>query len=128
TRRMPAARDPGTALVEGDESSWTSAVPRLGWTDAIRAIELDDAVRRSLRYRRAYQMDLQPANEETNFKGTMTLVGCPIFWLPVPLLALAAFVRGLGCVILGVFAVFLLLQAFRWALPRSDGPESPAKR
>jgi len=124
---MPAARDPGTALVEGDESSWTSPSPRLGWTDAIRAIELDDAVRRSLRYRRAYQMDLAEANEETNFKGTMTLVGCAIFWLTIPLLALAAYYPPFAYVLFAVICLFIVLQLLRWVIPKRGGPEGPAK-
>jgi hypothetical protein len=126
-RRMPAPADPGSALVEGDSASWTSASPRLGWTDAIRAIELDDAVRRSLRYRRAYLMDLQDASEEANFKGTMTLVGCGMLWLAIALLFTSIWVPPLGYVIFPAFGIFLVLQLLRWVLPRPGGPDKPAK-
>ena len=37
--------------------------PTLGWTDETRALELDDAVRRSLAYHRAYTLDLQHVDE-----------------------------------------------------------------
>ena len=124
---MPAPADPGTALVEGDDASWTSASPRLGWTDAIRAIELDDAVRRSLRYRRAYQMDLQDASEEGNFKGTMTLVGCSMLWLVIAVLFASIWMPQLGYVIFPALGIFLILQLLRWALPRSRGPDEPGK-
>jgi Oxidoreductase family, NAD-binding Rossmann fold len=126
-RRMPAPADPGTALVEGDDASWTSPAPRLGWTDAIRAIELDDAVRRSLRYRRAYQMDLQDASEEGNFKGTMTLVGCSMLWLAIGLLFASIWMPQLGYVIFPALGIFLVLQALRWVVPRRGGPDKPAK-
>ena len=127
TRRMPAAVDPGTALTEGDDVCWTSPMPRLGWTDAIRAIELDDAVRRSLHHRRAYQMDLQEASEEANFKGTMTLVGCSILWLIIALLFASIWVPYIGYVIFPALGVFLVLQLFRWAIPRSGGPGGSGK-
>ena len=126
-RRMPGPADPGTALVEGDDASWTGTPPRLGWTDAIRAIELDDAVRRSLRYRRAYLMDLQDASEEANFKGTMTLVGCGMLWLAIGLLFTSIWVPQVGYVIFPAFGIFLVLQMLRWVLPRSGGPDKPAK-
>jgi hypothetical protein len=127
SRRMPGPTDPGAALVEGDEASWTSASPRLGWTDAIRAIELDDAVRRSLRYRRAYQMDLQDASEEGNFKGTMTLVGCSMLWLVIGILFASIWVPQLGYVIFPALGIFLILQMLRWSLPRPRGPDEPGK-
>ena len=127
SRRMPAPADPGTALVEGDDVSWTSSSPRLGWTDAIRAIELDDAVRRSLRYRRAYQMDLQDASEEGNFKGTMTLVGCSMLWLAIGLLFASIWMPQLGYVIFPAMGIFLVLQLLRWVVPRRGGPDKPAK-
>jgi hypothetical protein len=126
-RRMPGPADRGAALVEGDDASWTGTPPRLGWTDAIRAIELDDAVRRSLRYRRAYLMDLQDASEEGNFKGTMTLVGCGMLWLAIGLLFTSIWVPQLGYVIFPAFGIFLVLQLLRWVLPRPGGPDKPAK-
>src|SRR5205085_1981970 len=50
------------------------------WQDAVRALELDDAARRSLERRRASTLEYPEASEEVGFKGTMTLVGCGMLW------------------------------------------------
>ncbi len=87
--------------------------PTLGWTDEIRALELDDSIRRSLHYRRAYTLDLQDATEEANFKGTMTLVGCSLMWIILVLLFLSIWVPWLGWLIFPSLGVFLGLQFLR---------------
>ena len=114
---IPEAAPPA----ESRETSWTQPVPRLGWTDAIRALELDDAVRRSLHYHRSYTLDLQEASEETNFKGTMTLVGCGLLWVTIVLLFLSVWMPRLGWVIFPAIALFLGLQLFRWIVPKKRG-------
>ena len=100
-----------------EETNLTEASPRLGWLDAIRALELDDAVRRSLARRRAYSLDFPEATEEASFKGAMTLVGCGLLWLSLLLLILSRWVWWLGWLILPVFAIFLGMQLLRWAVP-----------
>lgn len=87
-----------------------SGGPHLGWTDEIRALELDDAVRRSLRYHRAMTLDLQDATEEASFKGTMTLVGCSLMWTILVLLFLSIWLPWLGWLIFPSLGVFLVLQ------------------
>jgi predicted dehydrogenase len=87
--------------------------PRLGWTDEIRALELDDSIRRSLRYRRAYTLDLQDATEDASFKGTMTLVGCSLMWIILVLLFMSIWVPWLGWLIFPSLGVFLVLQLLR---------------
>lgn len=87
--------------------------PRLGWTDEIRALELDDAIRRSLHYRRAYTLDLQDATEESTFKGTMTLVGCSLMWIALVLLFLSIWVPWLGWLIFPALGAFLAMQFLR---------------
>lgn len=107
---------------ETEQACLTEATPRLGWLDAIRALELDDAVRRSVRYRRAYSLDFPEATEEASFKGAMTLVGCGLLWLSLLLLIMSVWIPALGWLILPVFGVFLVMQALRWAVPGGREP------
>jgi hypothetical protein len=94
----------------------------LSWQDEIRALELDDAVRRSIERRRAYTLEYQESGEDVGFKGTMTLVGCALIWLiPVLLLASAAFPQ-LGWLIVPVLLGFLGLQLLRWLVPSPTHP------
>ncbi|MBI3409073.1 MAG: Gfo/Idh/MocA family oxidoreductase [Planctomycetes bacterium] len=93
---------------------------RLGWLDEVRALELDDAVRRSIARRRASTLDFQEVTEEAGFKGTMTLVGCGLLWMSVMLLILSAWVPWLGWLIAPVFAIFLVMQLLRWVMPAKD--------
>lgn len=111
-----------------EDRCWTTSVaeipPTLGWTDEIRALELDDSIRRSLHYRRAYTLDLQDATEEANFKGTMTLVGCSLMWTILVLLFLSIWVPWLGWFIFPSLAVFLGLQFLRRFVREKD-PTQP---
>jgi hypothetical protein len=95
----------------------TKAPASLGWQDELRALELDDAARRSVEKGRSNTLDLQETSEEASFKGTMTLVGCSLIWLTVLVLILSAWVPWLAWLIVPVFGVFLLLQGLRWAMP-----------
>jgi hypothetical protein len=73
-----------------EEAVQPAAPPRrLIWQDAVRALELDDAARRSVQKRRASTMEYQEASEEVGFKGTMTLVGCGLIWLTIALIIVA---------------------------------------
>ncbi len=120
-RRLLVPGATGTACL-------TSQSSRLGWLDAIRALELDDAARRSVERRRAYNLDFQEATEEASFKGTMTLVGCGLLWLSLLLLILSMWISWLGWFILPAFGVFLVLQVFRWVVPKDGGQESSGGR
>jgi len=91
----------------------------LGWTDEIRGLELDDAVRRSLRYRRSSTLDLQDASEEASFKGTMTLVGCSLMWTILVFLILSIWIPKIGWVIFPALGIFLLMQTLRGVI-KSD--------
>jgi predicted dehydrogenase len=99
------------------EEALTKMPPQLGWLDELRAVELDDAARRSAHYGRSSTLDLQEATEEASFKGTMTLVGCSLIWLALIALILAVWVHWLAWLILPVLAVFLGLQTLRWIVP-----------
>lgn len=93
----------------------------LGWQDEVRALELDDAARRSVERRRSSTLDFVDATDEAaSFKGTMTLVGCGLIWLGVALLILSVWVPWLAWVIGPAFALFLVLQLFRWIVPHKE--------
>jgi predicted dehydrogenase len=109
--------------------------PLVTWQDAIRAVELDDAARRSIEKRRSSLLEYQEASEDVGFKGTMTLVGCVVLWL-LPLVLLSTMlVRPIGWVelpggfwvyvphiawlVVPVLAVFLILQLFRYLIPKA---------
>jgi predicted dehydrogenase len=95
----------------------TSSPPSLAWLDAIRAIELDENVRRSLHYGRSYAPDLQDASEEVTFKGTMTLVGCSLIWVMILMLILSIWLPWMGWLIIPLLGAFLVLQLLRYAVP-----------
>jgi hypothetical protein len=106
-------------------TQYSSARPTLtpsprqpSWQDVIRALELDDAARRGLAKRRSSTLEYPEATEEVGFKGTMTLVGCGLFWLILLLLILSAWKPWLGWFILPVLVIFLGLQALRWVVRR----------
>ncbi len=103
-----------------EKTCLTEAMPRLGWLDAIRALELDDAVRRSAERRRAYSLDFLEATEEASFKGAMTLVGCSLLWLSLLLLIMSMWMPNLGWLILPIFGIFLVMQLLRWAVPEKQ--------
>ncbi len=93
--------------------------PLLTWQDTVRAVELDDAARRSVEKRRSSVMEYQEASEEVGFKGTMTLVGCLVIWL-LPLVVLATiYIPQLSVLIAAVLAAFLGLQLLRYVIPKA---------
>jgi myo-inositol 2-dehydrogenase/D-chiro-inositol 1-dehydrogenase len=96
------------------------------WQDEVRALELDDAARRSVERRRANLMEYQEASEEVGFKGTMTLAGCALLWGALLLLIVSRWVPQLGWLILPLLVVFIVLQLLRYAIPRP--PEEGGQR
>ncbi len=132
--------DPWLALLDAFEQAWQArgagvspvgqTRPQSSWLDTIRALELDDAARRSIEKRRSSVLEFQEASEEVGFKGTMTLVGCSLLWIMLLLLILAAVLprdllmtRFLGWPILGwmfiaPIVVFLALQLLQYIVPR----------
>jgi predicted dehydrogenase len=87
------------------------------WQTAIRALELDDAVRRSLARRRVSVLEYPEPTEEVGFKGTMTLVGCSVLWVVLTLLILSRWAPWAGWLIVPILIVFLGLQLLRWIVP-----------
>jgi predicted dehydrogenase len=84
------------------------------WQDEVRALELDDAARRSVAKRRVSTLDYQQVSEEVGFKGTMTLVGCGLLWALLGVLLLAMWQPVLFWAIIPLLAAFLVLQLLRW--------------
>jgi predicted dehydrogenase len=120
--------DPWPVLIEMFEravepSAASEKQPRLSWQDTIRALELDDAARRSVARRRSSLLEYPEATEEVGFKGTMTLVGCSLVWGMLLLLILSRWWPMLGWLIVPLIVVFLGLQLLRYVIPqqREDG-------
>jgi predicted dehydrogenase len=118
--------DPWPELVDSFERLVTkSQVPAavlLTWQDAIRALELDDAARRSIERRRSFLLEYPEATEEVGFKGTMTLVGCSMLWSVLLLLILSRWWPALGWLIVPLIVAFLGMQLLRYFIPKR--PES----
>jgi hypothetical protein len=111
-----------------DDACLTSIPAALGWQDELRALELDDAARRSAESGRSSTLDVQEVTEETSFKGTMTLVGCTLIWVTVAVLIASLWVPWLAWVLVPLLTIFLLLQALRWVLPGDTSkPRAPAR-
>jgi predicted dehydrogenase len=96
------------------------------WQTAVRALELDDAGRRSVRRRRVSTLEYPEASEEVGFKGTMTLVGCALLWIVLLLAILSHWVYWLGWLIIPVLLFFLGMQLLRWVVPGRPGRERRA--
>jgi predicted dehydrogenase len=115
--------DPWPALIETfeyfvEKFPASAGRPRLSWQDSLRALELDDAARRSVERRRSSLLEYPEATEEVGFKGTMTLVGCSLVWGMLLLLILSRWWPILGWLIVPLIVVFLGLQLLRYFIPR----------
>jgi predicted dehydrogenase len=110
--------DPDVRLVEAFEQAVAGQPTAITWQDAVRALELDDAARRSLSRRRTSLLEYPEATEEVGFKGTMTLVGCAVLWVILLLVILTAWQPWLRWFIVPLLVVFLGLQLLRYAIPK----------
>jgi hypothetical protein len=92
------------ALVGGPGSpDAAAAVPAATWADAARAIELADAVPRSVAKGRAVDLHQEEFSDLGTFRGTMASLGCGIILAALVLVILAALVGGIA-------------HEFEWAL------------
>jgi predicted dehydrogenase len=99
---------------------------RVSWQDCVRALELDDAARRSIERRRASTMEYPEASEEVGFKGTMVLTGCAMLWSSILLLILSHWFPSLRWLIVPLLILFLGLQLLRYVIPpRPDNRREP---
>jgi len=119
--------DPWPALMEAfeqaiEKTAATVRRQRPSWQDALRALELDDAARRSVERRRSSVLEYPEATEEVGFKGTMTLVGCSMLWIVLLFVIVAHWWENawpiLRWLIVLFLVVFLGLQLLRYFLPR----------
>jgi hypothetical protein len=100
------------------------------WSNATRAAELADWAWYSLDRRRAVDVFREEHGELASFKGRMTAIGCGLIWLTLFVLIVIAVGKGLhwpgmdllAVVTVLIWSVFLLFQALRWTLPKSDRP------
>jgi predicted dehydrogenase len=116
------AFDPWPELVGAFEQA-VATEEKTTWQAAQRALELDDAARRSALRRRAYALEYPQASEEVGFKGTMTLIGCGMLWVTVIFLILSYLfdaLKWLRWIILLAIVVFLIMQILRFFVRRAE--------
>ena len=102
-------------------SAPTSLAPALGLGDGTRAMELSEAVARSLRRGRTIDLHYESISEESSFKSIMTSTGCMILLAIMLMLPLALAGPPLGFpwtiyiayVIPPVLLLFAVLQVLR---------------
>jgi myo-inositol 2-dehydrogenase/D-chiro-inositol 1-dehydrogenase len=110
-------------------------VPGPDLSDGTRAMELSEAVVRSLRRGRTIDMHYESISEEATFKSIMTSTGCMILLgclliLPLALAGPALGVNGtiyIAYLIPPVLVAFTVLQVLRFAIGK-EGREKPRKR
>jgi predicted dehydrogenase len=95
------------------------------WHDALRTMELADAIDHSLHRGRTIELQFGKPSEQATFKGMMSGVGCALLMVALLGTILATAVAGLKfqlakiwpVFLLGVLVLFLLLQLLRLAFP-----------
>jgi myo-inositol 2-dehydrogenase/D-chiro-inositol 1-dehydrogenase len=98
--------------------------------DGTRAMELSEAVIRSLRRGRTIELHYESISEESSFKSIMTSTGCMILLgalliLPLALAGPALGVSGtiyLAYIIPPVLVIFAVIQILRFGIRREDVP------
>ena len=110
----------------------TGELPSPNLLDGTRAMELSEAVNRSLRRGRTVELHYESISEEANFKSIMTSTGCLIFLAMLIVLPLAMAGPPLGIpwtlyipyLILPALVLFMILQALKLAIrrPRTARP------
>lgn len=76
--------NPGKALLTQFESVTAGTPTQPTWTDLMRAFEVLDASRRSVRRRRTIELYFDTQSERNLFKTHMTAIGCGIISLTLP--------------------------------------------
>lgn len=134
-------------LARAIESPEAAAECTAIWSEAIRDVELADAIPRSLVRGRTIEVQHEQPTEEGTFKGLMTSLGCGLLLIGLGAVvvlalldavananhwqALSAILRPWPWVLCGVFSVFLVFQLLlrittRAEQARSGGTESIA--
>ena len=99
--------------------------------DGTRAMELSEAVNRSLRRGRTVEIHYESISEDATFKSVMTSTGCLVFFASLLVLPIAMAGPPLGMkwtlyipyLILPALVLFVVLQTLRLAIrrPRNTG-------
>ena len=120
TEELWSEWDAWTAFVPVVETACENlaSLPRIGWPDAIHALELDDALRRSVEKRRPQSLDYREITEEVGARGTLTLIGCGMIWLMLLVFGLSVWVPWIRWAIVPMLGGFLLLLAMQWLARR----------
>jgi predicted dehydrogenase len=79
------------------------------WQDEVRALELDDALRRSIEKRRTSGLEYQEISEEVATKSTLTLIGCGVIWLILLVLVVSIWWPWIRWAIVPLLLLFLSL-------------------
>ena len=113
---------------------------RPDWSDALRSMELTEALQRSVARGRTVEVKLAGETEEGTFKGVMTSLGCSLIMLATGMLFVAAIVDfllreagvdtqairiALPWVVLTMFVLFLALQALKLVIQPSSDKNDP---
>ena len=110
------AWDGWTVLVPLVEAACANPVPpaRVNWQDEIHALELDDALRRSVEKRKAHSLEYRQVSEEIGSKGTMTLIGCGMIWLILLIFGISIWLPWIRWLIVPLLGGFLVLLTMQW--------------
>ena len=68
--------DPAAEVLATLQAALAGETVEPSWTDAVRSVELVEAVERSLRRGKQVELRWDDNPEESNFKSTMTALGC----------------------------------------------------
>jgi myo-inositol 2-dehydrogenase/D-chiro-inositol 1-dehydrogenase len=126
--------DPHEAVMEVLERSLErresppESLPSPNLNDGIRAMEVAEAVVRSLRRGRTIDLHYEPISEDANFKSVMTSTGCLVLLGILVLLPLSLagpplglpWTLYLGYLIPPALVIFVLLQSLRLAVHRKE--------
>ncbi len=108
--------DQGWALLAAaiETARENSAPMPISWQDEIRALELQDALRRSVEKRRTSGLEYQEISEEIGNKGTLTLIGCGMIWLLLLVVGLSIWWPPIRWAIVPLLLGYLALLAMNW--------------
>jgi predicted dehydrogenase len=106
------------------------------WPEAIRSLEIVEAVEKSLKKGRTISVGVEGRTETDAFKGTMASVGCVLLIVGLLVVigsavmlkiaekvgnqALVSIFRWWPALLVGVFGVFLVLQLLRFIIPEAS--------
>ena len=115
--------DAHAALVRVLEDAIAGKPAAVGLDEGIRAMELSDAVARSLKRGRTVEMHYDEISELSSFKANMTSLGCGLVLLSLVLYVLSRVglalgmdaAKYLGWAVVPLLSVYALLQLLRFA-------------